>query len=122
MDNPLARHGGLSYLEIPTIDPRRSATFYERIFGWQIDQRSADDFRFADPRGLFIGRLARGRQPSREPGLLLYIYVDSLEVAVAGVVNHGGDVVEPPRPEGDVRVAQVRDPGGNLLGLWQFGR
>jgi len=31
--NPLAKHGHLSYLEIPAMDPRQSAAFYERVFG-----------------------------------------------------------------------------------------
>jgi len=54
--NPLAKHGRLSYLEIPAPDPRQSAAFYERVFGWKIDRRSSDDFRFSDREGLLIGR------------------------------------------------------------------
>src|SRR5258706_10819216 len=63
--NPLARHGGVSYLEIPALDPRRSADFYARVFGWQIDQRTSDDFRFSDGAGLLIGRFALGSVASR---------------------------------------------------------
>ena len=32
----LARNGGLSYLEIPAIDARHSAVFYEKVFGWNL--------------------------------------------------------------------------------------
>ena len=32
----LARHGGLSYLEIPAIDVRVSAKFYERVLHWLV--------------------------------------------------------------------------------------
>jgi uncharacterized protein len=121
MDNPLARHGGLSYLEIPAPAPRASADFYAHVLGWQIDERAATDFRFADPRGLFIGRFAVDRPPSREPGVLVVVYVDDLDVAIERVTARGGEVVKPPYAEGDVRVAHVRDPAGNALGLWQFG-
>jgi predicted enzyme related to lactoylglutathione lyase len=118
--NPLARHGGVSYLEIPAADPQQSAAFYAQLFGWEVEQRGGDDFRFSDDNGLLIGRWVKGRAASVEAGLLLFCYVDSLDAAVASVRAHGGEVVQPPYAEGDVRVARIRDPAGNLLGLWQF--
>ena len=118
--NPLAKHGHLSYLEIPAMDPRQSAAFYERVFGWKIDQRSKDDFRFSGRDGLLIGRWVTGRVASREAGVLSLIYVDDIEAAIARVSSSGGEIVKAPYAEGDVRVARIRDPAGNLLGLWQF--
>jgi len=118
--NPLARHGGVSYLEIPALVPSQSAAFYAQLLGWQIDERSRDDFRFSDGEGLLIGRLVTGRAAAREPGLVPFIYVDDLARAVERVGVNGGEIVEAPRPEGDVRIASVRDPGGNVLDLWQF--
>jgi predicted enzyme related to lactoylglutathione lyase len=118
--NPLARHGGVSYLEIPAHDPRRSADFYARVFGWQIDERTGDDFRFSDGAGLLIGRFALGGVASRDPGLVPFLYVDSIDAAVAHVTTGGGEIVKPPYAEGDIRVARIRDPAGNVLGLWQF--
>jgi predicted enzyme related to lactoylglutathione lyase len=53
--NPLARHAGLSYLEIPALHPRQSATFYERVFGWRIDRRNIDDFSFPPRTGSSSG-------------------------------------------------------------------
>jgi predicted enzyme related to lactoylglutathione lyase len=119
--NPLARHGGLSYLEVPTSDPRRSADFYARVLGWTIDERTPQDIRFAAPDGLLIGRFAPGHAIAREPGLRPFLYVDDLDAAVARVTAHGGEIVQGPYPEGDLRAAKVRDPSGNPLGLWQFG-
>jgi len=118
--NPLAKHGRLSYLEIPTDDPQQSAAFYERVFGWKIDQRSKEDFRFSDRDGLLIGRWATGRVVSGEAGVLPFIYVDDIEAAIGRVAAGGGEIVKAPYPEGDVRVAEIRDPAGNLIGLWQF--
>ena len=34
--HPIFRPGGVSYLRIPTDDPRRSAAFYEAVFGWTL--------------------------------------------------------------------------------------
>ncbi len=118
--NPLAKHGRLSNLEIPAIDPRQSAVFYEGVFGWKIDQRSGDDFRFSDREGLLIGRWATGRVASREVGVLSFIYVDDIEAALGRVTTSGGEIVKAPYAEGDVRVARIRDPAGNVIGLWQF--
>lgn len=118
--NPLARHGGLSYLEISTLDPRRSAAFYEQVLGWEIDQRTSDDFRFSDRNGLLIGRWVIVRAASREAGLLPVFYVQGLEATIARVVANGGEVVKPPYAEGDVQVARIRDPAGNVIGLWEF--
>ena len=35
--------------------------------------------------------------------------------------EHGGEVVRPPYPEGDLWVATFSDPAGNVLGVWQHG-
>jgi hypothetical protein len=32
----LVRNGGLSYLEIPAVDTRGSAAFYENVLGWNL--------------------------------------------------------------------------------------
>ena len=120
--NPLARQGGLSYLEIPAVDPGKSAAFYEQVFGWKIDRRAPGDIRFSDGGGLLVGRWAGDRVAFREPGLLPVIYVDELDLAVSRAAANGGEIVKSPYVEGDVRVARIRDPAGNVMGLWQFAQ
>jgi len=117
----LARHGGLSYLEIPAVDARRSAAFYEKVFGWNLRAHDTDDPRFADATGHLVGRWVTGRVISREPGLLPFIYVDHIDDAVARVTAQGGEVIKAPYAEGNLWVATVRDPAGNVVGLWQEG-
>ena len=41
--------------------------------------------------------------------------------ATERVVAYRGEVVKAPYPEGDLWVATVRDPAGNVIGLWQQG-
>src|SRR5947209_4978041 len=69
VDARVARHGGLSYLEIPATDLRQSAAFYENALGWNLDWRGSDDCRFQDTTGHLIGHWVTGRAVSREPGL-----------------------------------------------------
>jgi predicted enzyme related to lactoylglutathione lyase len=118
--NPLARHGGLSYLEIPVLDPRQSAVFYEEVLGWQIEERGNGEFRFSDRDGFLIGRWVIGRAASREPGVLPFIYVEDIDAAFTRARENGGEIIKAPYAEGDVTVATIRDPAGNVVGLWQF--
>ena len=117
MSNPLARHGGLSYLHIPARDAEQSAAFYERVLGWTIERRDGVAARFATPDGLLIGGFG-----SDEPGssFVPWFYVDGLDAAVERVTAGGGRVVDASRDKGDIRVVEIEDPAGNRLGLWQF--
>jgi predicted enzyme related to lactoylglutathione lyase len=117
-NNPLARHGGLSYLHIPATDLRKSAAFYGGVLGWKIEERT-DGFRFVDRDGLLIGGFGLG-PAQREERLVCYFYVEDIDAAVARAAAAGGEVVSPPVAQPDIHVARVRDPAGNLIGLWQF--
>ena len=117
--NPLARQGGLSYLHIPAREPQKSATFYEQVLGWKIERRSADNFRFSDADGLLIGGFG-AHTDALGAGFVPYFYVDDIEAALARVTASGGEIADPVRTEGDIRVAEIRDPAGNRLGLWRF--
>lgn len=56
-----------------------------------------------------------------EAGVLPYVFVERFEKTLEKVVAQGGEVVTPPYPEGDLRVATFRDPAGNVIGVWQQG-
>jgi predicted enzyme related to lactoylglutathione lyase len=118
-DDTLARHGGLSYLQIPAIDIRHSAEFYEKVLGWRVEHREGGDIRFSDPSGHLIGRWIPGRKVARSSRLTPYFYVNRIDEAVAAVVAHGGEIVKAPYTEGNLHIATVRDPAGNFIGLWQ---
>ena len=119
VDASLARHGGLSYLEIPALDERKSAAFYQNVVGWMVDAQDPEHPKFSDATGHLIGRWVTGRVISREPGLLPYIYVDRIDEVLGLVSVHGGEIVKPKYAEGNLWVATVLDPAGNVIGLWQ---
>ena len=119
VDATLARHGGLSYLEIPAADARRSASFYQKVLDWNVSGADTDRPKFQDQTGHLIGRWVTGRAISREPGLVPYFYVDHIDEVVKRAEANGGKVIEGPRPEGNLSVATVRDPAGNVIGLWE---
>jgi predicted enzyme related to lactoylglutathione lyase len=111
--------GKICYVEIPATDPRRSADFYEQVFGWRIRQRGDGAIAFDDPTGEVSGAWVTGRGPSPEPGLLLYIWVDSVAEAIDAVTAHGGEIVQPLGVDAPELTARFRDPGGNVIGLYQ---
>src|SRR6266545_4383293 len=105
VDPRVARHGGLSYLEIPASDVRRSAEFYQSVLGWNVEWRDAGDARFEDGTGHLIGRWVSGRPASREPGMLPYLYVVGIDQAIARALERGGEIVRPAYAEGNLWVA-----------------
>ena len=55
-----------------------------------------------------------------EPGIVVYVMVDSVEETLAAIVAAGGEVVTPFTPQGPGEgFATFRDPAGNVLGLGQ---
>jgi predicted enzyme related to lactoylglutathione lyase len=121
VDASLARPGGLSYLEIPATDLQRSAAFYEKVLGWKVEWRKADDPRFGDQTGHLIGRWVSKKAVFDGPAIVPYFYIERIDDVVGRVTANGGELVKGPYPEGDLWIATARDPAGNLIGLWQAG-
>jgi predicted enzyme related to lactoylglutathione lyase len=114
------RVGGVSYLRIPAEDPRRSAHFYEAVFGWRV-RGDSDEPSFEDGSGHVIGHFMADLPVAGEAGVRPYIFVERVDETLDKVVAHGGEMVTAPYPEGDLWVATFRDPAGNVLGVWQRG-
>lgn len=60
-----------------------------------------------------------GRPPTTEPGLLIYVMVDSVAAAMESVVAAGGAIVQPIGGDPGEVTARFRDPAGNVVGLYQ---
>ena len=114
-----SKNGKICYIEIPTSDLRRSSTFYSTVFGWQLRQRGDGSIAFDDTTGEVSGTWVLGRTASSNPGLLLYIMVDSVAVTVDAVVANGGEIVQAIGGDAPEITARFRDPGGNVIGLYQ---
>jgi predicted enzyme related to lactoylglutathione lyase len=56
---------------------------------------------------------------SAQPGLLFYIMVDSVAASIEAVIAHGGVLVQPIGGDAPEITARFRDPGGNVIGLYQ---
>jgi uncharacterized protein len=121
VDPPLMHPGAVTYLHIPAADVHQAARFYEAVFGWNVRGHDTDRPSFDDGSGHLGGAWMSDQVPSRQPGLLPYIYVDRIDETVARIEAEGGAVVAAPYPEGELWVATFRDPAGNVMGLWHAG-
>jgi uncharacterized protein len=116
---PTSTNGKICYVELPALDIERSAAFYERVFGWQIRQRGDGSTAFDDTTGEVSGSWVTGRPPATEPGLMLYIMVDDAAAAVDALVAAGAEIVQPIGGDAPEITARFRDPGGNVIGIYQ---
>jgi predicted enzyme related to lactoylglutathione lyase len=116
---PTRANGKICYLEMPATDIARSADFYRRAFGWNIRKRGDGATAFDDTTGEVSGAWVLGRPPAAQPGLLFYIMVDSVAATLDAIVAAGGEIVQPLGADAPEITARFRDPGGNVIGLYQ---
>jgi len=116
---PTFANGKICYIEIPAIDIAQSAQFYSRVFGWNIRKRGDGSTAFDDGVGEVSGTWVLGRQPSGQPGLLIYIMVDSVAATIDLIAANGGEIVQPIGADAPEITARFRDPAGNVIGLYQ---
>ena len=116
---PSSTNGKICYVELPAVDVARSAAFYERVFGWRMRRRGDGATAFDDTTGQVSGAFVTGRAAVGTGGMLVYVMVDDIEAAVRAVVEAGGMIVQQVGVDTPELTARFRDPGGNVVGLYQ---
>ena len=107
-----------------TRDLPRLVAFYERTMHGVVEFRfgSADEDDYVSltmgAASLGIGRDPKTPDAASGDRIALWFYVDDVDAVYRHWMEAGGDVVSEPQdmPWGE-RVAQVRDPDGNLVNL-----
>ena len=117
--SPTLGNGKICYVEIPAIDIERSVEFYKTVFGWNTRRRGDGQIAFDDGVGQVSGTWVRNRSASTEPGLLLYIMVDSVAETLEDIVAQGGEIAQAIGADAPEITARFRDPAGNIMGLYQ---
>jgi predicted enzyme related to lactoylglutathione lyase len=116
---PTFANGKICYIEIPATDISRSSEFYKRVFGWKIRTRGDGSVAFDDGVGQVSGVWVLGRPPAAKPGFMIYVMVDSVAATLDEIVASGGEIVQPIGADAPEITARFRDPGGNVIGLYQ---
>ncbi len=116
---PTLSNGKICYIEIPAVDIDRSVSFYQDCFGWRTRKRGDGSIAFDDTVGEVSGTWVPGRKPAAEPGVLIYIMVDTVAATVETVKANGGSIVQPIGMDAPEITARFSDPAGNVFGLYQ---
>ena len=116
---PTYGNGKICYIELPATDLHRSADFYRSVFGWKVRERGDGKLAFDDATGAVSGTWIVGRKPAAEPGLLVYVMVDDVAATIAKAERSGGTLVQEIGGDAPEITARMRDPGGNVIGLYQ---
>jgi len=116
---PTLGNGKICYIELPATDIARSANFYQKVFGWKMRKRGDGATAFDDAVGEVSGAFVLGRPPASAPGLLVYVMVDSVADKIETVKVNGGEIVQPIGVDAPEITARFKDPGGNVVGLYQ---
>lgn len=118
---PTFANGKICYIEMPATDPALSAEFYKKVFGWNIRKRGDGSIAFDDTVNEVSGTWVNGRPPQGNPGLMVYIMVDSVAATIDAIVANGGEIVQPIGGDAPEITARFRDTGGNVIGIFQQG-
>jgi uncharacterized glyoxalase superfamily protein PhnB len=111
---PTLANGKICYLQIPATDVERSSRFYHEAFGWELRTRGDGAVAFDDAVNEVSGSWVTGR----EPGIMVHVMVADLDAALETVRAAGGEVIDADA-EPHERVAHVRDPAGNVIGVYE---
>ena len=119
---PTFGNGKICYIEIPATDVARSAEFYEKSFGWDVRRRGDGSVAFDDGVGEVSGTWVVGRPALTGVSLMVHIMVDDMTATLETVVANGGEIVQGVGADAPEITARFRDPGGNVMGLYQHRR
>ena len=110
------------HFEIPVDDPKRAASFYHDVLGWEVSQYGAE------PNWLV--RAGGEEEPGADGALVGREELHRSPVVIAGVADiddtlikvqrSGGEVIQGKLPiPGMGWSAYVRDPEGNTIGFFE---
>lgn len=110
------------HFEIPVDDPDRAKDFYRAVFDWKLEGYGDTPYWLAstgDQGGMGIDGALIGRSEVHRSTVVV-IDVEDLDDAVERAVGAGAAEVHPKQAvPGMGWSAYVRDPEGNVIGLWQ---
>jgi uncharacterized protein len=111
----------VDWFEVLGSDPQRTQRFYADLFGWTVDTTGSPGYAMVDTgagRGI-QGGLGSGEQAQ---WATIYASVADVEQTLARAEKLGGSRVYGPRPVDDhMQTGALRDPAGNVFGVYHHG-
>ena len=121
------KQGDFTHFEIPADDPDRAKAFYSGLFGWNFEERRADEgpsHWIIDHQGGASGQNGALREltPQEEgfpPHWMPYFATNSVDASLAKAEDLGGATVFPAMEVLAGKIAAVRDPQGAMFSLFE---
>ncbi len=117
------------HFEVPFDDGDRARSFYKEAFGWQVVEMPEMGYTIVmtgpssdtgPTEAGFINGGMLAREQAATQGPVVVMDVESIDVALERIGELGGETVAGKTPVGDMGfAAYVRDPEGNVVGLWE---
>ena len=125
--------GKVVHFEVPFDDGDRARSFYEEIFGWQLQtmpEMGGYTLVTSGPSGDqgpteagFINGGMLSRDQAATPGPVIVVDVDSIDESLEKIGSQGGSTVVGKTPVGDMGfAAYFKDLEGNVIGLWETAK
>jgi predicted enzyme related to lactoylglutathione lyase len=114
------------WLNVLQPDPERTMAFYRDLFGWTYEVRTPADapvtYAYARLDGQTVGAVGGPPQDGEPTGWSTYIAVASADETADLAAANGAKVVSGPEAVGPSgRVAELVDPHGARIGIWEAG-
>jgi predicted enzyme related to lactoylglutathione lyase len=113
----MASSNPVTWFEILGKDGGTLQKFYGGLFGWNVDAANPMNYGMVQGKD---GGIGGGISASQDGSSMVtvYIAVDRLQAALDKAKSLGGEIVMPPMDvPGGPKIAQFKDPCGNVIGL-----
>jgi len=113
MGNPVV------HFEIGARDGAKVASFYSKLFNWEVQEYGpARMFNTGSTHGIMGHVNALGHEPHNY--CLMYVEVDNIDAYAQKATSAGATLIVPATEvPGMGHFAWLKDPEGNLFGLWK---
>lgn len=114
----VSKPGSIVHVEIATKDMGKTKKFYGDVFGWKFQDVPEMKYSLFEAPGGPGGGL---REPmEKDPGVLNYILVDSIEESTKKIEKAGGKILMPNQEvPGQGWMAIFQDPTGAVQAIWK---
>ncbi|WP_170328904.1 VOC family protein [Ruegeria arenilitoris] len=107
----------INYIEFPLTDPTATKQFYGSVFGWEFQEWGPKYLSFTGA-GIDGGFNGEDKTPVQKPGVLVILFSDDLEAALAAVKDAGAPILREIYSFPGGQRFHFADPNGNELAIW----
>lgn len=119
------------HFEVPYAEAKRAKDFYQKVFGWKINDVPMKDVEYqmistgptgedgmAKEKGFINGGLVPRNEMAKGP--VIVMSVDDINAKLEEIEENGGTKMVEPMTVGEMGFyAYFKDPEGNVIGVWQ---